>query len=179
MWGNEVQGESILCPSVTWQFNIKVESGLNFCAVSDILLLGCCSCCSVAKSGPTLWTPWTVACRAPLSSTVSRSLLILMSVELVMLSNHLTPCHLLFLLPSVFPSIRVFSNKSALHVIWPKYWSFSVSPPNEYSGMISFRIDWFDLLSVQGTLKSLLQPHDLKGSVLWCSASFVVQLSHL
>ena len=126
-------------------------------------------------------TPWTVAHWSPLSSTVSRSLLKLMSVELVMLSNHLILCHLLFLLPSVFPSIRVFSNKSALHITWPKYWSFnfSVSPPNEYSGMISFRIDWFDLLSFQGTFKSLLQPHNLKGSVLWCSAFSVVQLSHL
>ena len=96
-------------------------------------------------------------------------------------SNHLTLCHPLFLLPSIFPSIRVFFNKSALHVRWPKYWSFSfsISPSNEYSVPISFRIDWFDLLAVQGTLKSLLQHHSSKVSILWCSAFFIIQLSHL
>ena len=103
-----------------------------------------------------------------------------MSIELMMLSNHLILCHPLVLLPSVFTYIRAFSNKLTLKR-WPKYWSFSfsISPPNEYSGLISFRIDWFDLLTVQGTLKSLLQHHILKASILWCSAFFMVQLSHL
>ena len=109
-----------------------------------------------------------------------QSLLQLMSIELVMPSNHLILCHPLLLLPSIFPSIRVFSNESALHIRWPKYWSFSFSnsPSNEYSGMISFRIDGFDLLAVQGTLKSLLQHHNSKASILWHSAFFIVQLAH-
>ena len=104
-----------------------------------------------------------------------------MSTESVMPSNHLILCHPLFLLPSVFPSIRVFSNESAPHIRWPEYWSFSFnnSPSGECSGMISFRIDWFDLLAIQGTLKSLLQHHSSKKSILWCSAFFTVQLSHL
>ena len=112
--------------------------------------------------------------------TNSRSLLKLMSIESVMPSNHLILCHPLLLLPSVFPSIRVFPNDSVLHIRWPKYWSFSFSigPSNEYSGLISFRIDWFDLLAVQGTLKSLLQHHSSKASILWCLAFFIVQLSH-
>ena len=103
-----------------------------------------------------------------------------MSIESVMLSDHLILCHPLLLLPSIFPSIRVFSNESALHIRWPKYWSFSfsISPSNEYSGLISFRIDCLDLLAVQGTLKSLLQHHSSKASILWCSAFFMVQLSH-
>ena len=100
-----------------------------------------------------------------------------MSIESVMASNHLILCRPL-LLPSIFPSTRVFSNESVLHIRWPKYWSFSFSPSNEYSGMISFRIDWLDLLAVQGTLKSLLQHHSSKASILWCSAFFTVQLSH-
>ena len=110
----------------------------------------------------------------------SQSLLKLMSIESVMPSNHLILCHLLLLLPSIFPSIRVFSNGSVLHIRWPKYWSFnfSISSFNEYSGLISFRIDWFDLLAVQGTLKSLLQHHSSKESILQCSAFFLVQLSH-
>ena len=122
--------------------------------------------------------PWTAACQASLSITNSWSLLKLMSIELVMPSNHLILCHPLFLLPSIFPSIRVFSNESALYFRWPKFWSFSfnLSPSNEYSGMISFRMDWLDLLAVQGTLKTLLQHHSSK-SVLLCSA-FIVQLSH-
>ena len=106
------------------------------------------------------------------------SLLKFMSIESVMLSNHLILCCLLLLLPSIFPSISVFSNESVLRIRWPKYWSFSNSPSNEYSRLISFRIDWFDLLAVQGTLKSLLQ-HNLKASIFWCSAFFTVQLSHL
>ena len=124
--------------------------------------------------------PWTAARQAPLSFTISQSLLKLMSIELVMPSNHLILCRPLLLLPSIFPSIRVFSNESALLIKWPKYWSlsFSISPSNEYSGLISFRIDWFDLIAVQGTLKSLLQHHDSKASILKCSAFFMVQLSH-
>ena len=101
-----------------------------------------------------------------------------MSIESVMPSNHLILYRPLLFLPSIFPSIRVFSNESALHIRWSKFWSFSISPSNEYSGLISFRIDWFDLLVVQGTLKSLLQHHSLKASVLWHSAFFMVQLSH-
>ena len=126
-------------------------------------------------------TPWTAAYQASLSITISWSLLRLMSIELVMPSNQLISCHPLLLLPSVFPSIRVFSNKSTLHIRWPKYWSFNfnISPSNEYSGLISFRIDWFDLPAVQGILKSLLWHHSLKASVLWCSAFLMVQCSQL
>ena len=106
------------------------------------------------------------------------SLLKLMFIESVIPSNHLILCHPLLLPPSTFPSIRVFSNESVLHIRWPKYWSFSISPSSEYSGLISFRIDWLDLLAVQGTLKSLLQHHSSKASILWCSAFFMVQFSH-
>ena len=113
----------------------------------------------------------------------SLSLLKLMSIKSVMLSSHLILCHPLLFLPSVFPSIRVFSNESALCIRWPKYWSFSfsisISSSNEYSGLISFRFDWLDLLAVQGTSKSLLQHHSLKASILWCSVVFMVQLPHL
>ena len=120
-------------------------------------------------------TPWTAACQASWSITNFRSLLRLMSIELVMPSNHLIPCRPLFLLPSVFPSIRVFSNESVLLIRWPKHWSFSfsISPSNEYSGLISFTMDWLDLLAVQGTLKSLLQHHCSKASVQR-SAFFIV-----
>ena len=123
-------------------------------------------------------TPWIAAYQASLSFTNSQSLLKLMSIELVMTSNHLILCHPLLLLPSVFPSIRVFSHESALHIRWPKYWSFSfsISPSNEYSVLISFRMDWLDLLAVHGTLKSLLQHHSSKTSILWHSAFFMVQL---
>ena len=125
-------------------------------------------------------TPWTTACQASLSVANSWSLLRLMSIELVMPSNHLILCHSLLLLPSIFPSIRVFSNESILHIRWPKdcHFSFSISPFNEYSGLISFGMNWLDLLAVQGTLKSLLQHHSSKASILWCSAFFMVQLSH-
>ena len=125
-------------------------------------------------------TPWTTAHQSPLSFTVSQTLLKLMSIEFVMPANHLILCCPLLLLPSVFPSIRVFSNESALRIRWPKYWSFSfsISPSNEYSGLVSFRMDWLNLLAVQRTLKSLLQQHSSKASILCCSAFFVVQLSH-
>ena len=130
---------------------------------------------SVTKSCPTLSTPWTVARQTSLSITNSRSLLKLMSIESVMPSNHLILCHPLLLLPSIFPSIRIFSNESALHIRWPQYWSFSfsVSPSNEYSGLSSFRIDWFDLLAVQRTLKSLLQNRSSEAAILR-SAFFMV-----
>ena len=125
-------------------------------------------------------TPWTVARQASLSITNSQSLLKLMSIQLVMPSNHLILRHLLLLLALIFPSIRVFSNESFLCIRWPKDWRFSLSicPSNEYSGAISFRMDWLDLLAVQGTLKSLLPHHSSEASVLWCSAFFMVQLSH-
>ena len=124
-------------------------------------------------------TLWTAACQASLFITNSWSLPKLMSIESVMPSNHLILCHPLLLLPSIFPSIRVFSNESALRNRWPKYWSFSfsISPSNEHPGLISFRMDWLDLLAVQGTLKNLLQQHSSKASILWCSAFFVVQLT--
>ena len=125
-------------------------------------------------------TPWTTAHQAPLSIINSQSLLKLMSILSVMPSNHLILCCAHLLLTSIFPSIRVFSNESVLCIMWPKYWSlsFNISPSNEYSGLISFRIDWFDLLAGQGTLKSLLQHHSSKASILQCSAFFTIQLSH-
>ena len=124
--------------------------------------------------------PWTAACQSSLSITSSRGLLKLMSTELVMPSKHLILCHPLLLLPSIFHNIRVFSNGSVPHIRWPKYWSlsFSISPSSEYSGLISFRKGWLDLLAVQGTLRSLLQHHSSKASILWRSAFFIVQLSH-
>ena len=125
-------------------------------------------------------TPWIAACQASLSITNSRSSLRLTSIESVMPSNHLILCRPLLLLPPIPPSIRVFSNESTLHMRWPKYWSFSFSliPSKEIPGLISFRMDWLDLLAVQGTLKSLLQHHSSKALILWCSAFFTVQLSH-
>ena len=125
-------------------------------------------------------TPWTTAHQASLSITNSQSLLKLMSIELVMPSNHLIFCHPLLFLPLIFPCIRVFSKESVLPLRWPKYWSFSfgIRPSNEYSGLISFRMDWLDLFTVQGTLKSLLQYHSSKASILQCSAFFMVQLWH-
>ena len=124
-------------------------------------------------------TPWTAACQASLSITNSQSPPKPMSIELVMPSNHLILCRPLLLLPLIFVNIRVFSNESALHIRWPKYWSFSfnISLSNEHSGLISFRMDWLDLLAVQGTLKSLLQHHSSKASILQCSAFFIVQFS--
>ena len=141
---------------------------------------GLCCCCSVSQSCPTLCNP--MDCSTPSYSVLHYllSLLKLMSTESVMPSNHLILCHPLLLLPSILPSIKVFSNDLALCIRWPKYCSFSISlgPSNEYSGLISFKIDWFDLLAVQGTLKSLLQHHSSKASMLQHSAFFIVQLSH-
>ena len=136
---------------------------------------------SSVKSLSHVWlftTPWIAALQASLSITNSRSSLKLMSIELVMPSSHL--CHPLLLLPPIPPSIRVFSNESTICMMWPKYWSFSlsISPSKEQPGLISFRMDWLDLLAVQGTLKSLLQHHSSKASILWCSAFFIVQFSH-
>ena len=146
------------------------------CVISYINKISHC-CCSVAKSSLTLQIH---ELQASLSFTVSWSLLKLMSTELVMTSDHLILYRLLLFLPSILPSIRVFSNESALYIRGPKYWSFSfsISPSSEYSGLISFRTDRFDLLPVQGTLKSLLQHHSWKASILWHSAFFMVQLSH-
>ena len=139
-----------------------------------------CQFSSLTQPCATLCDP--MGCSMPnLSITNSRSLLKLRSFELLMRSNHLMLCHPLLLPPSIFPSIRVFSNESVLRIRWPKYWrfNFSISPSNEYSGLISFRIDWFYLLVVKGTLKSLLQHHNSKASILWCSTFFTVQLSSL
>ena len=148
-----------VCPvSLTW---------CDFCCIyHDFHLCHCC--CSVAKLCPTLCDPMDCSSQASLSFTISQSLLKLMSIESAKPSNCLILCGPLLLLPSIFPSIRIFSSESGLHIRWPKYWSFSfsISPSNEYSGLISFRIDWFDLLAVQGTLKSLLQHHNSKASVL-------------
>ena len=133
--------------------------------------------CSVVSDSA---TPWTAAHQDSLSITNSRSLLKLMSIESVIPYNHLNLCRLLLLPPSIFPSIKVFSNESVLHIRWPKYWSFnlSISPSSEHPGLISFRMDWLDLLAAQGTLKSLLQHHSSKAILLQCSAFFIVQLSH-
>ena len=135
----------------------------------------------VTQSHPTLCDPWTAACQASLSITNSWSLPRLMSIESVVPSNRLVLCYPLLLLPSIFPSIRVFSNELALHIRWPKYWSFSfnISPSNERSGLISFRMDQLDLLEVQRTLESLLQHHSSKASILLCSAFFIVQLTSI
>ena len=153
-------------PSTYVNFCFRV--GLQF---SSVQLLSCIQL---------FVTPWTTAHQASLSITNSHSLLKLMSIESVMPSNHLILCHPLLLPPSIFPSIRVFSNELVLHIRWLKYWSFhfSISPSNEYSRLVSFRMDWLDLLAVQGTLKSLLQHHSSKASILWRSAFFTVQLSH-
>ena len=149
--------------------------GTKFPSVSHYYKVVCCWLLELL-----LLLSWSRAHRVPLFFTISQSLLKLMSIESLMPSNHLILCHPLLLLPSIFPSIKIFSNESVLRIKWPKYWSFSfsISPSNEYSGLISFRIDWFDLLAVQGTLKSLLQHHSSKAFILRCSAFFMVQLSH-
>ena len=146
----------------------------------SVLTHPCPEFSSVAQSCPTLCNPMREARQASLSITNSWSPPKPMSIESMMPYNHLILCHPLLLLPSAFPSIRVFSNESALHIRWPEYWSFSfnISPSNEHPGLISFRMDWLDLLAVQGTLKSLLQHHSSKASILRCSAFFIVQLSH-
>ena len=135
---------------------------------------------SVTQSCLTVCDSWTAACQASLSINNSHSLPKLMSIKSVMPSNHLILCHPLLLPPSILPSIRVFTNESVLRIRWPKYWSFSfsISPSNEHSALIFFRMDCLDLLAVQGTLKSLLQNHSSKASILRCSAFFIVQLSH-
>jgi len=132
---------------------------------------------SIIQLCPTLYTPWTEAHQPSLSTTISQSSLKLRSIDSVMPSNHLILCRPLLLLPSIFPSIRIFSSESVLRIRWPKYWdfNFSISPSNEYSGLISFRIDWFDLLAVQGTLKSLLQHHSSKASILQHLIFFMVE----
>ena len=154
---------------VTREFQIKMRYHYTVIQLSSV------QCLSHVRL---FVTPWTVVCQTSLSINNSQSLLKLMSNRLVMPSNHLILCHPL--LPSIFSSLRVFSNESVLQIRWLKYWSFSfsISPTNEYSGLISFRKDWLDLLAVQGTLKSLLQHHSSKASVLWHSAFFRVQLSH-
>ena len=143
------------------------ESLCRAAEIGTTLSINYCCRCSAAKLCPALVTPWTAARQAPLTITNSRSLLKLMPIESVMPSNHLILCRPLLLLPSIFPTIRVFSNESALHIRWPKYWSFSfsISPSNEYSGLISFRANWFDHLSVQETLKSLIQHHSSEASI--------------
>ena len=148
---------------------------------AQLSCIAICNAFSSIQSLSCVWlfaTLWTSAHQASLSITNSRSPPKPMSIESVMPSNHLIPCRPILLLPSVFPSIRVFSNESALRIRWPKYWSFSfkISPSNEHPGLISFRMDWLDLLAVQETLKSLLQHHNSKASILLCSAFFIVQL---
>ena len=152
----------MLACSFCFLFGLSVCEGVFMCCCSVVQSLSCVRLFAA---------PWTAARQASLSFTTSWSLLKLMSIESVMPSNHLILCCPLLLLPSIFPSINIFSNESALHIRWPKYWSFnfSISPSNEYSGLISFRIDWLDLLALQGTLKSLHQHHSTKASILWCS----------
>ena len=147
---------------------------MPFCISSSSLQFSC------SVMSESLRPPWTAALWASLSITISQCLPKLMSIELVMPSNHLILCHPLLLLPSIFPIIRVFSNELVLHIRSPKYWSFSfsISPSNEYSGLISFTMNWLDLHAVQGTQKSLLEHHSSKASILWCPAFFMVQLSH-
>ena len=167
-----------------WSFDNRVWISLP---LSDIYLFLKSFCyfgkVSSVQSLSRVWlfaTPWTAACQAYLTITNSQGLLRLMSTDSVLPSNHLLLCRPLLFLPSIFPSIRVFSNESALHIRWPKYWrfSFNISHSDEYSELISFRMDWLDLLAIQGTLKSLLQHHSAKASILWRSAFFIVQLSH-
>ena len=173
----DLNGERILCQIIYYSiyiasFNIPAtQRSKQYLPRSEVVVLPP-SCVRLFV------TPWSAACQASLSFTISWSLLKLMFIESVMLSNHLVLCHPLLLMPSIFPSIRVFSNELAFCIRWSKYWSFSISLSNEYSGLISFRIDWFDLLAVQGTLKSLLQHYSSKASVLWHSAFFMIQLSH-
>ena len=158
------------CDQTPWHPELLPISSVQFCSVAQSL-----------SRIQLFVSPWTAACHASLSITNSQGLLKLMSVELVMPSNHLILCCPLLLPPSIFPILRLFSNESVLRIRWPKYWSFnySISPSNEYSGLTSFRMNWLDLLGIQETLKSLLQHHRSKASILWRSAFFIVQLSHL
>ena len=180
----------LMLASLLKQGQKQLSSGRYFIVLGDInislTLIKPCSTHSISSAQSLshvrlFVTPWTLARQVPLSFIISRSLLKLMSIEYIMPSNHLILCHPFLLLPSVLPSIRVFSNESALCIRWSKYWSFSfnISASNEYSGLFSFRIDWFDLLAVLGTLKSLLQHHNSKALILWRSAFFIFQLSHL
>ena len=156
-------------------WRVKQWSGHAWPFRPQLLLFSC-----QVMSSSFLQTPWTAACQVSLSITISQSLPKFISIESVTPSNHLILCCLLLLLPSIFPNIRGLSTESVICIRWAKYWSpsFSISPSNEYSGLISFWIDWFDLLAVQGTLKSLPQHHSLKASILWCFGFFTVQLSH-
>ena len=164
--------------SVTNEINtlVSLKRGIKL----SIIMKSMSASCSVAQSHPTLCKRYRLQCSRLPWHSVSPGVCSFMSIELLMLSNHLILCCLLLLLPSILPSIRVFSSESALWIRWPKNWSFSfsISPSNEYSGLISFRTDLFDLLAVQGTLKSLLQYHSSKASILWHSDFFIVQLSH-
>ena len=164
----------LLCSETVGKHRVCLRERFHLLLINSVQFI------SVAQSVRLFVTPWTASCQASLSITNSRSSPKLMSIELVMPSNHLILCRPFLLSPSMFPSIRVFSNESALHIKWPKYWSFSFSvrPSNELSGLISFRMDWLDLFAVQGTLKSLLQHHSSKASILQCSAFFIAQLSH-
>ena len=148
-----------------------MSSGFLFASKLFVVVVQSLSCVQLFV------TPWTAAHQSSLSFTISQSLLKLMSIESVMPSYHLVLCHPLLILLSVFPSITIFSSESAFHIRWPKYWSFSfsISPSNEYSGLIFFMMDWLDVFAVQGTLKSLLQHHSSKASILRCSAFFIVQ----
>ena len=166
VFGNKIIWVQILSQQI---LILTLSKLYNLCAFSSVQSLSCVQLFA---------TPWTAAHQSSLSSTISQSLLKLMSIESVMPSSHLVLCHPLLLLPCIFPSIRVFSSQSAFCNRWPKFWSFSISPYNEYSGLISFRMNWLDLLAVQGTLKSLFQDHSSKASFLWCLAFFIVQLSH-
>ena len=166
-------------PGVLQSMGLQSQTQLsNWTELNWSLQQLCNSCCLVTHSCPTLCDPMDQDCQASLSFTIYWSLLKLISIKSVMPSSHLNLCCSLLFLPSTFPSIRVFSSESALCIRWPKYWSFSISPSKEYSGLISLRMDWFHLLAVQGTLKSFPQHHSSKSSVLWCSTFFIVQLSH-
>ena len=166
--------------TATWTHNLTIQSSA-YTDTSEYLPKGLktfllvFSCSVVSHS---LWPQWTAACQVSLSFTISWNSLKLMSTELMMPSKHNALCISLLILPSIFPSIRVFSNESTLRMMLPKYWSFSfsINPSKEYSGLISFRMDWFDLLAIQGALKSLFQHHSSKASVFWHSAFFMVQL---
>ena len=172
-------------PNFSFSFPLFLPSSLSLCLSLSLAFLSFhltfrISSAQLLSHVQLFATSWTAACQVSLSITSSWNLLRLTSIELVMSTNHLILCHPLILLPSIFPSIRVFSNESVLHIKWPKYWcfSFSASLSNEHSGLISFRMDCFDLPVVQGTVKSILQQYSSKSSILWCSAFFIVQLSH-